>query len=50
MGELKSIKFSGNSMLKYVVVKLKIKYKYIEAIKESQNDNNTNDGSKASSY
>ena len=37
-------------MLKYALVKLKLKHKYIEAIKEGQNDNNTNDGSKASFY
>ena len=37
-------------MLKYALVKLKLKHKYTEAIKETQNNNNTNDGSKASSY
>ena len=37
-------------MQMYAQSKLKLKHKYIEAIKESQNGNNTNNGSKASSY
>ena len=37
-------------MRMYAQSKLKLKHKYTKAIKEIQNDNNTNDGSKASSY
>ena len=38
-------------MRMYAQSKLKkLKHKYTEAIEESQNDNNANNGSKASSY
>ena len=37
-------------MLKYALVKLKLKHKHTEAIKRVKNDNNANDGSMASSY
>ena len=50
MGELKSINLNGNSMLKYALVKLKLKTQIYRSYIESQNDNNAKDGSMASSY